>query len=104
MVISDLERLQKKITRISGGITLNTSETAQEESQRFGLLKIVISLANHKNDIVYKSKKTLRASKEKLEISLHLPSELYGSFQLNIRVIDLLANSQARFSQRIYLN
>lgn len=78
-------------------------DSTQEGSPRFGLLKILISLANHENDIVYKSKKILRASKEKLEIVLQLPSKLEGRYQLNIRVIDLLANRQARFSQRIYL-
>lgn len=75
-----------------------------ESKQHYGLLKVIVSLANQKHTIVFSSDKILRASEEKLDISMPLPENLEGNYLLDIRVIDLLANHQARLSQQIYLN
>jgi len=76
----------------------------QEGKQHYALIKVIVSLANPDNAIVHSSDKILRASDENLDISLALPENLKGTHLLNIRVIDLLANRQYRFSRNINLN
>ena len=75
------------------------------ESNRFyGLLNVIISLADSNNTIVHSSNKILRASNENPEISLSLPEHLTGRHLLKIRIIDLLANRQTCFTREIDLD
>jgi len=63
--------------------------------ERFGIVKARISLFDSDGINVYNTENTLRASKEKVTISVPVPPEFKGRFRLLIQVFDLLANTAA---------
>jgi len=79
------------------------SFTRNQENQ-YGILKVRISLFDVKNTNVYSSENTLRASKDKVTISVPLPPEYQGEFRLRIEVFDLVANTSAASEHLIELN
>jgi hypothetical protein len=76
----------------------------QNQENQFGMLKVRISLFDLKNTNVYKSENTLRASKDRIVISVPLPPEYQGEFRLCIEVFDLLANTSASSEHLIEIN
>jgi hypothetical protein len=76
----------------------------QNQEKRIGILKVRVSLFDPKNTQVYKSENTLRASKEKISISISLPQEYHEGFRLRIEVFDLIANLSASNEYPIVLN
>lgn len=81
---------------------IDTFERNREEE--FGILKVRISLFDGNNTPVYKSENTLRASRDKVKISIPLPTEYRGEYRLCIEVFDLLANTSASSEHLIELN
>ncbi len=67
----------------------------EDRDKHFGLLKVRISLFDMNSRNVFKSEKTLRASKQRVAVSVPLPPEHRGKFLLVIEVFDLLANTSA---------
>jgi hypothetical protein len=72
-------------------------------SEIFGLLRIKIQILDSKQTVVFESKKTLRAIKKELGVSLSVPGQYHGTFKLYISVVDLLANSQSSINRIITL-
>lgn len=64
----------------------------RKKEDNFGLLRIRVLLLDNGNQAVYQEENTLRATKEKVSVSLPFPEELKGSFQLSITACDLIAN------------
>jgi hypothetical protein len=76
----------------------------QDQDKRFGILKVRISLFDRDNTHVYKSENTLRASKDKVSISVPLPLQHRGEFRLRAEVFDLLANLSASMERPVVLD
>jgi len=78
-------------------------QSIKNTSEIFGLLRINIQIRNQNRAFIFESKKTLRATKEELAVSLKIPGQHTGIFNLSISVIDLVANSQTSIEQKITL-
>jgi hypothetical protein len=76
----------------------------QDREKRFGILKVRLSLFDSNNTQVYKSENTLRASKDKVSISVPLPLQHRGKFRLRAEVFDLLANLSASMEHPVVLD
>ena len=76
----------------------------RNQEKQYGMLKVRICLFDLKNTNVYKSENTLRASKDRIAISVPLPLEHQGEFRLLIEVFDLHANISASSEHLIELN
>jgi len=64
----------------------------RKEETDIGLLKIRVLLLDDGNQSVFREENTLRATKEKVSISLPFPEGLKGTFELSITACDLIAN------------
>lgn len=73
----------------------------KNKEKQFGLLKVRISLFDGNNNKAYKSENTLRASKQRVTLSIPIPPEHHGKFRLVIEVFDFLANTSACSEQSI---
>jgi hypothetical protein len=76
----------------------------QNQEKQFGMLKVRISLLDRDNTHVFKTENTLRASKQKVTISVPLPPEHQGEFRLLIEVFDLFENTSASSQHLIKLD
>jgi hypothetical protein len=76
----------------------------KDQENKYGVLKVRVSLHDGQNTAVYKSENTLRAAKERVSISIPLPEEYRGEFRLLISVFDLLANTVASYEHNIRIN
>jgi len=85
-------------------IHFSVDSFARNQENQFGMLKVRISLFDSKKAPVYISENTLRASKEKVAISVPLPQDNQGEFRLRIEVFDLLANTSALSEHLIELD
>lgn len=74
-----------------------------EKGGNFGLLKVEVLLSNQQGESVYHRQNTLRAEKDRLDITLSLPLNLRGDFKLAIVVLDLIANNKTFFNRDITL-
>ncbi len=72
--------------------------------EQFGIIKVRISLFDSNGTNVYHSENTLRASKDKVVISVPIPPEHKGDFRLMIQVFDLIANTAASSEHSIVLS
>ena len=61
----------------------------------FGLVKVRVQLFDERNQNIFDQAHTLRATKDKVFISLPLPKETKGKFWLQITACDLIANRLA---------
>lgn len=76
----------------------------QEKEKKYGLLKVRMSLFDKHNLNVFQTENILRASKNKMTISIPLPAEHHGQFKLSIIVFDLLANTSVSRDHLFTLN
>lgn len=76
----------------------------QNQEKQFGMLKVRISLFDLDDTNIFKTENTLRASKQKVTISVPLPPEHQGDFRLLIEVFDLLANTSASSEHLVQLD
>ena len=76
----------------------------QEKEKKYDLLKVRMSLFDKYNLMVFANENTLRASKNKVAISIPIPIEHHGEFKLSITVFDLLANTLTSQDHHITLN
>ncbi len=76
----------------------------QEKEKKYGLLKVRMSLFDKHNLNVFQTENILRASKNKMTISISLPEEHHGPFKLSIIVFDLLANTSVSRDHLFTLN
>jgi hypothetical protein len=84
-------------------LTFYISSFESEKAGKYGLLKIRVELFDEQNVNIHKNENTLRASKEKVTISIPIPAKLRGEFRLAITVCDLIANSSVSDERRITL-
>ena len=75
----------------------------REAKTNVGIIKVGINLQHQNGKKIYENTKTLRASKEKISLSLNLPDEYEGDINLKITVMDLVANRQAVSEYQIIL-
>jgi hypothetical protein len=75
----------------------------REAKTKVGIIKVGIDLQHQSEEKVYENTKTLRALKDKISLSLNLPDEYEGDFNLKITVTDLVANRQAVSEHQILL-
>jgi hypothetical protein len=75
----------------------------QEGNDKIGMVKVSVILSNESGATVFHSTRVLRASKEMVSLSLPLPAEHSGNFQLRILAIDLIANRLASWESEIKL-
>ena len=75
----------------------------REMKTKVGIIKVGIVLQHQSGKKVYENTKTLRALKDKISLSLNLPDENEGDFNLKITVTDMVANRQAVFEHLILL-
>lgn len=83
--------------------SLRSYKLNKKNRQIFGLLAVGIEVLDSQGLKVFKSEKTLRASKEELDISLTLPQKIKGECTLYITVSDLIANRTVSFERSITL-
>ena len=76
----------------------------QNQEKQFGMLKVRISMFDRDDTHVFKTENTLRASKQKVTISVPLPPEHQGEFRLLIEVFDLFENTSASSQHLVKLN
>lgn len=62
-----------------------------------GLVKVSVRLLSQDDRVVYRGQRTLRCQKEKIDISMTLPSRYKGRHQLNIGALDLDTSRRAEF-------
>lgn len=74
-----------------------------EKGEGFGLLKVEVLLMDQQGETVYRRRNTLRASQDRLDITLTLPLDRFGTFTLSIDVTDIIANSKTSFQREIIL-
>lgn len=67
----------------------------QNRDKQFGLLKVRLRLIDKNNAQIYKTENTLRASEERVTVSVPMPLDYRGRFRLSIEVFDLLANNSS---------
>jgi hypothetical protein len=87
----------------AGRLTFVVNAFERKKENDFGLLRIRVLLLDDGNQSVYKQENTLRATKEKVSISLPFPEGLKGTFQLSIKAYDLIANRLADDERQIDL-
>ena len=75
-----------------------------EGEEQCGLVKVRVQLFDERSQNVFDQANTLRTTKEKVLISLPLPTESKGKFQLKITACDLIANRLATDELRVDLN
>jgi hypothetical protein len=76
----------------------------RDEKKRIGMIKVRVSLLDVKRAPVFETQNTLRATEEKITISIPLPQERRGEYLLRIDAFDLLANTQASSEHPIKLD
>jgi len=76
----------------AGRLSFAVDAFERHKEEDYGLLKIRVVLLDDRKQSVYHEENTLRATKEKVSISLPFPEELKGTFQLSITACDLIAN------------
>ncbi|MCK4836308.1 MAG: hypothetical protein KAT17_06710 [Candidatus Aminicenantes bacterium] len=75
-----------------------------DETGNFGILKIFVRVLDYQKNVVYKEEKILRAFKDKVSISLHLPSLKTSTYELILSVYDLIANHYASLQHNFYIH
>ncbi len=75
-----------------------------DETGNFGILKIFVCVVDYQKNVVYKEKKILRTFKDKVSISLPLPSLKTGTYELILSVYDLIANHYASLQHNFYFH
>ncbi|MFC2155210.1 hypothetical protein ACFLRB_01800 [Acidobacteriota bacterium] len=98
--ISNFSREENIIWFSIGAYKLNEDH---EKKEKFGLLKVEVSLMDPRGTTVYQRENTLRASKDQLEITLSLPLERSGEYKISLTVYDLIANKKATYEHEIVL-
>jgi hypothetical protein len=78
-------------------------KSTKNSAEIYGLLKIIIQVLDQNRFKIFESKKTLRATKKELAISLSVPGQQSGTFNLYLSVVDLIANSQSTANRVITL-
>jgi hypothetical protein len=95
-----IRRIAKKNIRIydfsqeKNTIRFGMDSFMRDEKKRIGMIKVRISLLDVKRAPVFETQNTLRATEEKIVISIPLPQEHRGEYLLRIDAFDLLANTQ----------
>jgi hypothetical protein len=74
-----------------------------EKRETFGLLKVEVNLSDPQGEKVYHRCNTLRASKDRSDITLSLPLDRHGQFKLSITVLDIIANNKTSLKNDITL-
>ncbi len=69
-----------------------------------GLVKIEIQLIDDKNEVKYRTGRTLRADREAIDIALGLPGQFVGYYKLTIETVDLLTGKSATLDKYVKLN
>jgi hypothetical protein len=77
---------------------------AWDEKNTFGLVRVRLELVNPGEEgAVHRTENTLRASRRDIEVSIPLPRQYKGRFQLRITICDLRANRLATMERTIEL-
>jgi hypothetical protein len=84
-------------------LTFSINSFESQKDGKYGLLKIRVELFDEQNVGIHKDEKTLRASKEKVTLSIPIPAKLRGKFRLVITVFDLIANCSVSDERHITL-
>jgi len=87
----------------AGRLSFVVDDFERKKEKDYGLLKIRVLLLDDRNQSVYHEENTLRATKEKVCVSLPFPEELKGTFQLSITAFDLVANQLTAEERQIDL-
>lgn len=87
----------------AGRLSFVVDAFERKKEADYGLLKIRVLLLDDRKKSVYREENTLRATKERISVSLPFPEELKGAFELSITACDLLANRLSAEKRQIDL-
>jgi hypothetical protein len=85
--------------RRNAAFTLSGFE--RDKINRFGMLKVRISLLDEDNQLVYTESNIMRASEGEVDVSVPVPKEYKGEYTLVIDAIDMMANKIGSITNRV---
>lgn len=86
-----------------GKVSFSISRFRQDTQQKVGILNVQIRMKDSRGEVHYQKERILRATLNRVNLSLELPGVGKGLMDLEITVIDLIGNNQAVFKQAVRL-